>query len=148
MQKLRERLKDQKGFTLVEMLIVVAIIAILIATSIPMVNSALEKSRHAVDEANWRNAISLANVEILSSIDPQTGKPTMSGDYYYAVDDETHQSSLTTTPGDAEPTKCTGSGTDDCGNASGSTRYKTNCRIKVTFTSGSTEFTIDYEAIS
>lgn len=38
------------------MLIVVAIIAILIAVSIPLVSSALEKTRNATDEANMRAA--------------------------------------------------------------------------------------------
>ncbi|MCF2615665.1 prepilin-type N-terminal cleavage/methylation domain-containing protein [Oscillibacter valericigenes] len=39
----------KKGFTLAELLIVVAIIAVLVAISIPIFNSQLEKSRRAVD---------------------------------------------------------------------------------------------------
>lgn len=66
MNGLREKFRNKKGFTLVEMLIVVAIIAILIAVSIPMVGSALESSRHAVDDANERDAISLATVAYLT----------------------------------------------------------------------------------
>ena len=50
MEKLKAKLKKQGGFTMVELLIVVAIIAILVAVSIPMMNSALEKSREAVDQ--------------------------------------------------------------------------------------------------
>ena len=45
---------SQKGFSLSEFLIVVAIIAVLVAISIPIFNSQLEKSREAVDAANIR----------------------------------------------------------------------------------------------
>ena len=48
------------------MLIVVAIIAILIAVSIPLISSALEKARHAVDDANRRDAIALGTVKYLT----------------------------------------------------------------------------------
>lgn len=54
MKNLKEKLRKNGGFTLVEMLIVVAIIAILIAVSIPMVGSALERARRATDAANER----------------------------------------------------------------------------------------------
>ena len=47
---------NKKGFTLMEMLIVVAIIAVLVAIAIPTFNNALEKSREATDEANVRAA--------------------------------------------------------------------------------------------
>ena len=47
---------NKKGFTLAELLIVVAIIAVLVAISIPIFNSQLEKSREAVDAANIRAA--------------------------------------------------------------------------------------------
>lgn len=51
-----KKLKGQRGFTLVEMLIVVAIIAVLVAVSIPVVNTSLERARQAVDAANERAA--------------------------------------------------------------------------------------------
>ncbi len=66
MKGLREKICKREGFTLVEMLIVVAIIAILIMVSIPMVNSSLEKARHAVDQANLRSAFALGNVKVLT----------------------------------------------------------------------------------
>ena len=48
-------MKRNKGFTLAELLIIVAIIAILVGISIPIFTSQLEKSRRAVDKANARN---------------------------------------------------------------------------------------------
>ena len=48
--------ENKKGFTLAELLIVVAIIAVLVAISIPIFTSQLEKSREAVDLANIRAA--------------------------------------------------------------------------------------------
>lgn len=56
MEQLKAKLKKQGGFTLMEMLIVVAIVAILIAISIPMFNAALERARQATDAANERAA--------------------------------------------------------------------------------------------
>lgn len=50
------RVRLQKGFTLAELLIVVAIIAVLVAVAIPVFNSQLEKSREATDLANVRSA--------------------------------------------------------------------------------------------
>lgn len=48
--------KDHSGFTLMEMLIVVAIIAVLVAISIPTFTNILEKSRESTDLANVRSA--------------------------------------------------------------------------------------------
>ena len=47
--------KNNKGFTLAELLIVVAIIAVLVAIAIPIFTTQLEKSREATDEANIRS---------------------------------------------------------------------------------------------
>ena len=47
---------NKKGFTLAELLVVVAIIGVLVAISIPIFTSQLEKSREAVDAANIRAA--------------------------------------------------------------------------------------------
>ena len=47
---------DKKGFTLAELLIVVAIIAVLVAIAIPVFTTQLEKSREATDAANVRAA--------------------------------------------------------------------------------------------
>ena len=55
-------MKDEKGFSLAELLIVVSIIAMLVAISIPIFSLQLEKSRRAVDMANARNIVSVLKV--------------------------------------------------------------------------------------
>ncbi len=47
---------NKKGFTLAELLIVVAIIAVLVAIAIPVFTTQLEKSREATDISNIRSA--------------------------------------------------------------------------------------------
>lgn len=59
-QSLKTKKRSKKGFTLMEMLIVVAIIAILIAIAIPTFTSQLNKAREAVDTANLRSCKSEA----------------------------------------------------------------------------------------
>ena len=57
--------KKEDGFTLAELLIVVAIIAVLVAVSIPIFTSQLEKSREATDLANLRAAYAEATVALM-----------------------------------------------------------------------------------
>lgn len=56
---------NKKGFTLAELLIVVAIIAVLVAIAVPVFSSQLESSREAVDRANARSANSIATATYL-----------------------------------------------------------------------------------
>jgi len=57
--------KNRKGFTLAELLIVVAIIAVLVAIAIPVFTTQLEKSREATDAANIRSAYSEVIAQVL-----------------------------------------------------------------------------------
>ena len=70
-----KKFKNNKGFTLMEMLIVVAIIAILVAIAIPSFTTQLEKAREAADIANIRSAYAEAMVKYL---DGQEGVATES----------------------------------------------------------------------
>ena len=75
-----KKLTNKKGFTLMEMLIVVAIIAVLVAIAIPTFNGALTKSKEAADVANIRAAYAEYQVKAISgeTIDDNTW-PTLIG---------------------------------------------------------------------
>ncbi len=70
------KLKKKNGFTLIEMLIVVAIIAILVLVSIPLVTTSLDKAKQATDDANLRAAKATAVMEYL-------GNGKAADTYYY-----------------------------------------------------------------
>ena len=94
MKKLKERLNAKLskngGFTLIEMLVVVAIIAILVVVSVPIISSSLDKAKKAADDANMRSASGIAMVHYLSSNEDFTTKQT----FYYVIDPTTKQGSL------------------------------------------------------
>ena len=66
LQKFR---KDNRGFTLVELLIVVAIIAILVAVSIPLITGSLDRARVSTDMANERSAEAAAKIYLMTEWD-------------------------------------------------------------------------------
>lgn len=57
--------QNRSGFTLTEMLIVIALIAVLVAIAIPTIASQLERSREAADLANVRAAYAQVSAEAL-----------------------------------------------------------------------------------
>ena len=57
---------NNKGFTLAELLIVVAIIAVLVAIAIPVFTTQLERSREATDLANIRSAYAEAMTDYIA----------------------------------------------------------------------------------
>lgn len=69
---------NKKGFTLAELLIVVAIIAVLVAIAIPIFTSQLEKAREATDAANIRAAYTEVQTAVLTGED--TGKAKIQED--------------------------------------------------------------------
>ena len=81
--------KNNKGFTLAELLIVVAIIAVLVAIAIPIFTSQLEKSREAVDEANARSLYAETVAAVLA--EDTTAQTTLKDcDLTVTKDDTTH----------------------------------------------------------
>lgn len=70
---------NKKGFTLAELLVVVAIIAILVAVSIPIFTGKLEEARKSTDAANVRAAKAAIVTEYLSD----KTKITSGTGYYY-----------------------------------------------------------------
>lgn len=58
---------NKKGFTLAELLVVVAIIGVLVAVSIPIFTSQLEKAREATDLANMRSAYAECSSSVLTN---------------------------------------------------------------------------------
>lgn len=83
--------KNKKGFTLAELLIVVAIIGVLVAISIPIFTTQLKKARLATNKANARSALSAAMAEFIDA--PEGDKAnTPNGDYehmYFRYDTAT-----------------------------------------------------------
>lgn len=68
---------NKKGFTLIEMLVVIAIIAILVAIIIPVVTAATEKANESRDAANIRAAIAEVSAKGLSEGTNQSKEVTL-----------------------------------------------------------------------
>ena len=70
MRKIRT---SKKGFTLAELLIVVAIIGVLVGISIPIFSAQLKKSKIATNQANARAAKAAAVADYLDKADVANG---------------------------------------------------------------------------
>lgn len=59
-------MRTRKGFTLIEMLVVVAIIAVLVAIVMPTVGSTTDKAKAATDAANLRAVYAELNIQVIN----------------------------------------------------------------------------------
>ena len=74
-----KKLRSQKGFTLAEMLIVLAIISVLVAITMPTLTGQLERARETTDVANIRAAYTEAVVNSMTSVNGTGTATTVAG---------------------------------------------------------------------
>lgn len=84
---MRKKVRGQPGFTLIEMLLVVALIVILLAISIPAVMGAVNHARHEADAKAERAAMALANGLLQTNSLPK-GEGSTSTTLQYLYDPE------------------------------------------------------------
>ena len=101
---------NKKGFTLAELLVVVAIIGVLVAVSIPIFTAQLRKARVATDLANERAAKAAA---VAAALTDDTGVVATDGEssdavYYY----DAATGTVTSITNDADDIKAYGKTTD------------------------------------
>lgn len=73
--------RGRRGFTLMEVLIAVAVIAVLVAIAVPLFSSNLEKAREATCSANRRSLQSLLSVSYVDGEDPDEVWASQSGSF-------------------------------------------------------------------
>ena len=141
---------NKKGFTLAELLIVIAIIAILIAIAIPVFGAQLENARRQADHANLRSAyaeVQTINVlgaedNIVGYTDP-TSTPIVGATY--CTDGKFHITATTAVKIQAASHAAGLSGCDEC--VVSHFGYKANTSGKDTITikagTGATDYNID-----
>lgn len=110
LQSLKAKKNSKKGFTLMEMLIVVAIIGVLVAISIPVFTSKLDDAKKAADDANMRTAKAVYAVYQLDASDTTSGLGS-GGPYYFNASAGKFQDAIGTAPNKAYQAQSNGSAT-------------------------------------
>jgi len=79
---------NKKGFTLIELIVVIAILAILAAILIPAVTGYITKAEQARDSANCRALYSQVSLQVMldQALSPATGTTTSGLDITYTAD--------------------------------------------------------------
>lgn len=102
MKEMIKRIREEKGgFTLAELLVVVAIILVLVAIAVPVFTSNLDQAREAVDSANVSNVKSVATVAYFDAEAKSKGSgvDAINGNWY--VDKDKNVVKTDTEPTDA-----------------------------------------------
>ena len=89
---------NKKGFTIVELVIVIAVIAILTAVLIPTFTSATEKAKESAAMQAARNEYELYLVEKANEMTGDEDFYIKSGDYWFEVEDAQFKSAKITAP--------------------------------------------------
>lgn len=66
---IQNKLKDQKGLTLIELLAVIVIIAIIAAIAIPAIGNIIENSRYSAVKSDALNTLAAANLYFIENAD-------------------------------------------------------------------------------
>lgn len=129
-----KKLTNKKGFTLIEMLVVIAIIAVLVAIIIPVVSSATTKAAAATDAANMRSlkaeivtsylSDGVGSNKLITAIDKTSGAVTIDVTHYPAMKGFTSSDNVTIPDGTVD----------------------TATNWKITFDKNTKEFTVAYGA--
>ena len=118
--------KNNKGFTLAELLIVVAIIAVLVAIAIPVFTTQLERSRETTDMANIRSAYAAGTTAALTGYVGETSFNTADATYQYKPDENGSLANTGTNIGQGTATD----GKADTSALPGGCTYKTTDNVK------------------
>ena len=93
MRKLWKKMKNKQGFTLMEMLIVVAVIAILVAVAIPVYNAQMHKAKVSADWANLRAYYAEIQADYITRGEYNSAVPV-----FYSDPGQTQQTEYATIP--------------------------------------------------
>ncbi|MGE6488282.1 prepilin-type N-terminal cleavage/methylation domain-containing protein [Paenisporosarcina sp. NPDC076898] len=67
---IQNKLKEQKGLTLIELLAVIVILAIIAAIAIPAIGNVIQNSRNGAVKSDYQNALAAANVYFTENNSP------------------------------------------------------------------------------
>jgi prepilin-type N-terminal cleavage/methylation domain-containing protein len=85
--EIKRELRCKHGFTLAELLIVVAIISVLVVVSVPIFTTQLDKAKITTNEANIRAAKGIALTDVISNDCAGAQKRSTNGNsYFYCYD--------------------------------------------------------------